>query len=177
MECPECHKEHSAIAVYCPHCGATLPTPPAGEVAAEGEKLDIIAESAPLTTVGRQRTARKFLVPVVTILVVASGAVTYISRIHSSRPAKTVDTDIYAPVQTPPTPVLTPAEEDAVYGAAQQYASTRGNLGLERDGVSVISSTADVWLEDPATGRRFRVSLVKAGADTGWVATGMEEVD
>ena len=177
MECSECHKEHSAIAVYCPHCGATLPTPPAGEVAAEGEKLDISAESAPLTAVSRQRTARKFLVPVVTILVVASGAVTYISRIHSSRPAKTVDTDIYAPVQTPPTQVLTSAEEDAVYGAAQQYASTRGILGLERDGVSVISSTADVWLKDPATNRRLRVSLVKAGADTGWVATGMEEVD
>jgi hypothetical protein len=94
-----------------------------------------------------------------------------------SRPVKTVDTNINAPVQTLPTPVVTSAEEDAVYSAAQHYASTRGKPGLERDGVRVISSTADVWLKDPATGRRFRVSLVKAGADTGWVATGIEEVD
>ena len=177
MECPECHKEHSAIAVYCPHCGATLPTPPAGGVAAEGEILGVTAGPAPPPEAGRQRTARKFLVPIVTILLVASGAVTYITRRYVSRPVKTVDTDVYAPVQTPSTPVLTSAEEDAVYGAAQQYASTRGNPGLGRDGVSVISSTADVWLEDPATGKRFRVSLVNVGADTGWMATGMEEVD
>ena len=139
--------------------------------------MDIIAESAPLTAVGRQRTAKKILVPIVTILVVASGAVTYITRRYVSRPVRTVDTNINAPVQTLPTPVVTSAEEDAVYSAAQHYASTRGKPGLERDGVRVISSTADVWLKDPATGRRFRVSLVKAGADTGWVATGIEEVD
>ena len=177
MECPDCHKEHSAIAEYCPHCGATLPTPPAEEVAAEAEKPGITAGSAPPLKVGRQRTAKKILVPIVTILVVASGAVTYITRRYVSRPVKTVDTNINAPVQTLPTPVVTSAEEDAVYGAAQQYASTQGKLGLERDGVSVISSIADVWLKDPATGKRFHVSLVESGGGTGWVATSMEEVD
>jgi hypothetical protein len=175
MECPVCHKEHSPIAVYCPHCGATLPAPTAAEVAAEAVKSDINAEPTTAQATGRQRTAMKIMVPIVAMLVVASGVVTYVTRMHSFRNVNTLDNKISSPVQTLPGSAVTSAEEDAIYGAALQYATTQGQLSLGRDGLSVTGSAVDVFLKDPANGRRYRVSLVKAGDGGGWVAVSMEE--
>ena len=171
MECPNCHKEHSAIAECCPHCGATLPAPPVEEVAAEAERLGIVAESASPPQAGMQRSVQKILVPIVTILVVAGGITTYFLKRETARKQKQAIEWVRQPVS----PTGTLGREDTAYDTAMQYALTQGKLGLERDGISVLGSTADVWLKDPANGTRYRVSLADTGGGSSWIAISMQE--
>lgn len=167
MECPNCHKEHSAIAEYCPHCGATLPKPPAEEVAAEAEKAGLVTEDQSSFEVGRRFGARGVVSILVAVVVVASGVTTLVLRMNASKVKK-------MSITIPQTTTIDEAEEEA-YSAASTYALTQGKPGLVRDGVSIFGITADVWLKDIATGKRYKVSLVRTDSTASWIAMSMQE--
>ena len=168
MECPDCHKEHSAIAEYCPHCGVTLPTPPAEGVAAEAGTAGLVGEDESSVETGRRFGARGIVSILVAALVVISGVTTLILRMNASKVKK-------MSITIPQTTTIEESEEEA-YNAASQYALTQGKIGLVRDGVNIFGITGDIWLKDTTTGKRYKVSLVRTDSAGNWVAMSMEEV-